>query len=225
MNESIGMCRPSGAPCDGFTLLEVLIAASLLGMLTIVLFGGLRFGTRAWQAAETSNANTDKVLSVQLFLTETVSAAYPMFVRLSPQDAHVEFDGNQERVRFLAPAKSLRGALEWVSIGTETLNGVRILGIWTKLELGTGERPRLAAVLLRGLKSFNVEYFGSYAPRDRPSWRHNWKGALMLPALVRMRATFVDGRIIWPELTIATHVSVDQACVYDELTNYCQGRI
>ena len=33
----------------GFTLVELLVAMTLLGFLTVLLFGGLRFGTRAWE--------------------------------------------------------------------------------------------------------------------------------------------------------------------------------
>ncbi len=32
---------------DGFTLVELLIAMTLVAMLSVLLFGGLRFGTRA----------------------------------------------------------------------------------------------------------------------------------------------------------------------------------
>jgi general secretion pathway protein J len=217
--------RHSTAESAGFTLLELLISVALLGLLTVVLFGGLRFGARAWEAAESSADGADKILSAQAFIADEVSAAYPMFVRVSPEDAYVEFDGSPRSVTFLAPAKSPRGALEWVTIGTEEMNGARALAVWTALELRPGSPPRLSVVLLKGLKSFEIEYFGTDTPQDRPSWRRSWKGELTLPTLIRMHATFANSRVIWPDLVVATHISVDQGCIYDQLTHYCQGRI
>ena len=207
----------------GFTLLELLITVALLSMLTVVLFGGLRFGTRAWEAAQTSADGGDKFLAAQAFLADRVSGAYPLFVRASPEDGHVEFEGNSGSVTFLAPAKSPQGALEWVTIGTQDMNGAPALAVWTALELSPGSRPRLAAVLLKKLTSFQIEYFGSDRPRDRPSWRLSWHHGLTLPTSMRIRATFADRRMIWPDLVIATHLSVDQGCKYDQLTNYVSG--
>ncbi|MDE2184068.1 MAG: prepilin-type N-terminal cleavage/methylation domain-containing protein [Alphaproteobacteria bacterium] len=209
----------------GFTLLELLIATALLAMLTVVLFGGVRFGTRVWETAESSAAGTDRVLAAQATLSNEIAAAYPLFIRVSATDAHAAFEGGPDRLTFLAPAKSPRGALEWVTIGTVTQNGVRSLAMWTALELSPDSRPRLAATLLKGVRSLDIDYFGAYSPRDPPAWRRDWSGAVTIPSLVRVRATLVDGHTVWPELTVATHVSVDQGCVYDQLTHYCQGRI
>jgi general secretion pathway protein J len=209
----------------GFTLLELMIAIALLAMLTLVLFGGLRFGTRVWEASETSITGTDRVLAAQAALSQEISAAYPLFIRESADTAHVAFTGGPDKMTFLAPAKSPRGAMEWVTIGTLEDNGARSLAVWAALELAPGARPRLQAVLLKGLRSLDIAYYGAPSPRDSPSWRSDWNGGVTIPTLVRIRATFVDGRITWPDLTIATHVSIDQGCVYDHLTHYCQGRI
>ena len=47
------LCRPRGHHRHrseaGFTLIELLVALTLLGLISVVLFGGLRFGTRAWE--------------------------------------------------------------------------------------------------------------------------------------------------------------------------------
>ena len=36
----------------GFTLLELLIAITLLGLILVLLFGGLRLGMRSWDAGQ-----------------------------------------------------------------------------------------------------------------------------------------------------------------------------
>ena len=34
-----------------------------------------------------------------------------------------------------------------------------------------------------------------------------------------------DRHLRWPDLVIATHPAVDQGCVFDQLTQFWQGRI
>ena len=47
----------------GFTLIEVLIAITLLGMIVMLLFGGIRLGTRAW---ESSSDRTGENASIEI---------------------------------------------------------------------------------------------------------------------------------------------------------------
>ena len=44
--------RAGQAAAHGFTLLELLAAIMLLGLLMAVLFGGLRLGARVWETAD-----------------------------------------------------------------------------------------------------------------------------------------------------------------------------
>ncbi len=45
----------------GFTLVELLVAMTLLAFLSITLFGGLRFGARSWEAVVDSSAERDHI--------------------------------------------------------------------------------------------------------------------------------------------------------------------
>ena len=52
----------------GFTLLELLISMSLLGLLMLGLFGGLRLGARVWEAGDQQSADRIRVEAVQRFI-------------------------------------------------------------------------------------------------------------------------------------------------------------
>ena len=69
------MTAPKGQ--RGFTLLELLIAMTLLGLIVTMAFSGLRLGTRAWEAAD---ARDHDVYLVQQMLRTRLGAAY-----LSPE--------------------------------------------------------------------------------------------------------------------------------------------
>ena len=52
----------------GFTLLELLIAMTLLGMILVLLFGGLRLGVRSWDASQKQVDSLNSVRSLESFL-------------------------------------------------------------------------------------------------------------------------------------------------------------
>ena len=52
------MTPRSAAAERGFTLIEILVAVMLLGLLMAALFGGVRLGVRAWEASGTRTSTT-----------------------------------------------------------------------------------------------------------------------------------------------------------------------
>ena len=54
----------------GFTLVELLVAMTLLAFLSIALFGGLRFGARSWEAVVDSSTERDQIAATQTFLRD-----------------------------------------------------------------------------------------------------------------------------------------------------------
>ncbi|MEE9250386.1 MAG: prepilin-type N-terminal cleavage/methylation domain-containing protein, partial [Alphaproteobacteria bacterium] len=62
----------------GFTLLEVLIAMTLLGLIMMLLFGGLRLGTRAW---ETNSDRVEEISQIEIshqIIRRMLAQAYPL---------------------------------------------------------------------------------------------------------------------------------------------------
>ncbi|MDH3594369.1 MAG: prepilin-type N-terminal cleavage/methylation domain-containing protein, partial [Rhodospirillales bacterium] len=55
--------RPGRPRSGGFTLVELLVALTLLGLIFVALFGGLRFGTRTW---ETGNQRSEAFAEVEV---------------------------------------------------------------------------------------------------------------------------------------------------------------
>jgi general secretion pathway protein J len=231
---------------SGFTLLELLIATTLLAFLSLLLFGGLRFGTRVWEKTETATTATNRVRAAQLVLSEEIAEAYPFYAGDDAPTKRVDFSGENQRVTFFAPSKTLPGSMDLVTIQTVPERGGVSVVIASKPELeGTRGVPS-HFTLIRGLKWFQISYYGS--PSSAPSssqpptttkaglganaaatakppaqWTSVWEGQQRLPELVRIRAAMAD-KSDWPDLVLSPRIEVDESCVLDQLTKYCQGR-
>jgi general secretion pathway protein J len=204
---------------SGFTLIELLVSVTLMAMLSLLLFGGLHFGTRVWEKATSAETIGNKVLAAQQSVSDAIKQIYPFFVLASPSDRHVQFDGEPGQLTFFAPARS--GGLDVVSI-TRDPNGTLVIN--SRPELATNIQANIThSVLLGNVTSFSASYFGAMTKGDPQQWYGSWHNARTLPDLIRIRATVKDAK--WPDLVVAPRISADQSCVYDQLTKYCTGRL
>jgi hypothetical protein len=99
--------------------------------------------------------------------------------------------------------------------------------------------------VISGLKWFQISYFGSPSPEGAtaqsgvtnkaglgasaaaaaaaaPQWTSVWEGQTRLPLLIRVRAKAAGNA--WPDLVVSPQTEVDESCVLDQTTYYCQGR-
>jgi len=208
----------------GFTLLELLVAIALLGLLSVALLGSTRFGIQVWARSENAMANLNRVRHVQTMLTEELTRAYPMFVASGSSEAHVAFDGDADSVTFLTPDQSLPGALTRVRIAISSNDAETVLTRSSTLELSASSSTE-KTVLLQRVKAVSLSYFGSDKIDVPPTWRNTWHNEARLPSLIRIRVAFADKTAgFWPELMVAPRLSADVGCVFDPLTKACLGR-
>ena len=212
----------------GFTLVELLIAMTLLGLLMVVVLGGLRFGARAWERNEAHTTATDDVRQAQTLLRREISRAYPYFIMKQEDlpNRHVDFQGGDDEMSFLAPAPAVLGGAgrARVTFRQADVGGRQGLVMSAAPELATGTQPA-SEVLLQGVKAVSFAYFGSDEPGGPSSWHDSWKQVKWMPQLIRITAEFEAGdERMWPELLVAPRISVDVSCTYDPLTKYCAGR-
>ena len=93
---------------QGFTLLELLIALTLLGLILVLLFGGLRLGVRSWDASQKQVDSLNSVRSLENFLRREMSVAYPYRWKAGPT-RRVAFLGERDKLSFVAQLPSRVG--------------------------------------------------------------------------------------------------------------------
>lgn len=207
--------RPRAAA--GFTLLELLLAITLLGLIAVLLAGGIGLGARVWERGEETADELAQLEVVQGFLRRQLSHAYPLRLRLPRGDTrrHYAFEGEPRALRFavLAPPQFGLGGFYILSIDDplgEEGRGLRLRARLYHPEMEEEPHPDevTETMLLEGFERAEFSYYGTTRRGQEPEWHESWEGARSLPLLVRLRIEFAPGdERYWPELVVAPQVS------------------
>ena len=194
----------------GFTLVELLIALTLVGMLSVMLVGGLRFGTRVWETGHERSESFAEIEAVHGFLRRQLSQA-----RLSAQaarspDAPADFAGAAARVRFtgtLSAYVGVGGLYRFELAPVERAEGKVLQLAWQIYRPDRSEwfdENAARRDLIEGIEAVRLRYFGTPEGAADPQWHDAWDSVTALPALVRLELDFPShDRRTWPELTVA----------------------
>jgi general secretion pathway protein J len=182
----------------GFTLLELLVALTIFGLLMAGLAEGTRFGLAAWRAQDAGDGRQSDLEAADRVLRHLVTQAMP-----GRAGAPAAFDG---RPGGLAWRSDLPGAgglapLRDVDVALGLDAGRRLVLRWTPHTLPPGQ-PRIAReeVVLAGLDHVEFAYWPA---GPSATWLRDWH-LPVLPALVRIRLVFPDGdRRHWPAIVAA----------------------
>jgi len=109
------------APCNqrlnrGFTLIEVLIALTLLSIMVVLLFGSLKICAESWEKGESKIAEVNEVAVVYNFFQRHLSAAKPLRNDFK-EESTFSFQGNIQSLQFVGefPASAGRAGYSFLS--------------------------------------------------------------------------------------------------------------
>jgi general secretion pathway protein J len=207
----------------GFTLPEVLIAVSLLALLSLMVVSGLHFGVRAWRKSSVVVSSVEEISFAQQFLRRSLTGAYPHLVGKGVQS--VDFKGSATELSFLGPVPQSvsPAARAHLIFHTEPSAGGMSLIVEIRPELMRSDARNaiITETLIDDME--NIKF--SYRAEGESDWRDQWMNKPHLPALIRIESEPREGdRRIWPTLIVSPGIDVDVSCRYDPLTKYCQGR-
>ena len=205
--------RPAGgaAAQRGFTLLELLVAISIFALLSVMMYGGLNFGARAWERAGAADTRQSDVLLVQDLLRRAFAEAQPVEVGGPRRRLRLAFEGSRDGVVFVGRMPAYLGPGGHYLIGLEVEGAGATRALTLRWEVFREERPDLEftdaaerEVLLLGVEGLRLRYFGAEDEALSPQWRPEWRNVETLPRLIRAEVEFDRGdRRLWPELTVA----------------------
>lgn len=104
----------------GFTLLEVLIAISIVGALLVIAFGGMRVAMAAWRQGETRVEAHQHIRAVAYTVTRALGAAYPYRAATGTSpELVVMFDATDKKLEFVtqSPPLPLQAPIAFTAVG------------------------------------------------------------------------------------------------------------
>ena len=174
----------------GFTLIELVVALGLAGLVSLILLQGIRFTATAYDRLARHADRLDDRASLESLLRRTLATA----LALPANGREATFAGQPDRLSF-------------VTVGDDGLYNFELAVADRELILTRRITPALAdpqrqrSVLATRLRAFRLAYFGAPSPADAPAWRDRWQGAAYPPQLVRITID-AEGDEAWPPIVV-----------------------
>jgi general secretion pathway protein J len=185
---------------SGFTLLEVLIALTILGFLLVGLTHGVRAGLALW-AAQQRLLNETAELDSAARVLRTILTRIPM-----PAGRPIaRLKGNTDSFAFVGELPTGFGDTRLADMRL-TLDHGRLALFWTPYRHQLSSVPAPSPIetdLIPRVAGIALAYYGPPTPSEPPRWQAEWD-ALYAPELIRVQLVFPAGDVRrWPDLLVA----------------------
>ncbi|HOW75883.1 MAG TPA: type II secretion system protein GspJ [Candidatus Competibacteraceae bacterium] len=187
----------------GFTLLELIVAITLMGLVLVVLYSGLRLGLKSWDGGEQRAEATNRLRLAQEFLRRQLTQSITAYQVNERQERNVAFAGRSDVIEFVAPMLAQLGQGGLYRVRIEAGDG-RLWIRWRPyLPTDPEAGEQRETVLLEGVSNVEWAYFGleqADGPESSPQWQWHsaWTNPQRRPQLVRLNLN-LQGEP-WPDL-------------------------
>ena len=194
----------------GFTLIEILLAISLLSLILLLLFSALFSANRSWAATERRIAQNDELRLVAEFIQRQLAEQSPLFWA-GQDDTDLLFSGARDALHFTAglPAHRGGGGAQALTLKvSREAAGERQLALYFQ-PVSAEQRPfdnhdAERVVLLADTARIELAYYGREEIEGQSTWRDEWRHAELLPELIGLTVYPARGRA-WPQMIIPLH--------------------
>lgn len=199
-----------GRPAAGFTLLEVLLATSLLAAALVLVFGILRAAGATVQRGEAIAARNERIRAVSQFLRHRIGGTQGTVFGLDPQTGRsLRFEGTAGTMRFVAdlPDYLGRGGPHLHELTVAGDGTGRALRVDFRMVQGDQLLPsaRPPEPLAQHLRNIEFSYRAIDVAGNLGPWLPSWEQTDALPQQVRVRISDVQGA--WPEMIVVLKLS------------------
>lgn len=198
------------ATSAGFTLIEVVLAMILVGLIMAIAVGGIRMSRKAAESGERRVEATNSIRVTQEFLRKQFSRTLPLaFATDRAQGRNFVFEGDDREITFVAPMPG------YLSSGGPYVQRLSI----ERGELRFHHRMLLdedpdaddaePVVLLDRIRRGRFEYRGIDDQGRLGDWDDDWEDPSRTPMMVRLSLEFErNSGLSWPLLEVPLLIDV-----------------
>ena len=220
----------------GFTLLELLVALTLLGAMLILIYSALNIGLRAWDTGEKRVTQASHQRVVQSFLRRELSQVFPVRWRGIPE-SKIAFEGGKDEIKFVSMltlgAAVREGGLQWghLYVADDAAPGgerrrtlfIKRSGFNLQAKDWDGLDAAKPIALIEGVKSFEIGYYGAENDTAEAQWTSEWTSALRMPQLIKITVQVDNGRDV-PPLVVSLRLGEEAGCSDNAFQRQCGPR-
>jgi general secretion pathway protein J len=176
---------------NGFTLLELILAITILGLLTLIIGNGFRLAIDSWEKGENETVWTQKFRVLSGLLSQQLKSSYPYEMEIDDEKV-VVFEGSADSVMFVTTlTDSGYGGFKWVRYSHKEgtlLYKEGLLPDKEMIEKISGDEEILDS---------NIEevQFTYYSP-DEEEWKESWDLSDKLPGAVSVKISYFQPFLI-----------------------------
>lgn len=216
----------------GFTLVELVVALVLLGAMMSLLYSGITFALRSWDAGDVNGRRTADRRIGENFLRRELTETFPLRWKDVAQ-VRFAFEGADHALRFVSsrPAGIAQGGLALVGIGVEddpahrgasNLVMRRVFADPDTEDFTPLEQAK-PSILVEDVASVEFSYFGAESDFAEPHWMAKWIYPARMPEVVRVRMKASDGTPL-PDVVVRLMLGEEAGCLETSLQRGCRPR-
>jgi len=197
----------------GFTLVEMLLAMTLMSMLMVLAYGGLRASTRATDRGQAILEESGRIRMAHQFVRKQLNQMVPLaFETSEDQVDRTVFEGSSNRIRFVAPMPGYLGfgGPQVQELSFQNSDDGLALVISHALLQGFEEEKlyeRDPIFLLDGIDQAEFQFLSLDEDGEFLSWSNQWDVPQEMPLAVSLSIEFnEDVYVSWPLLNASVRV-------------------
>ena len=177
----------------GFTLVEVLVALTILSMVLSIIFAAMSLGIRSWEKGSSIEETAQDLRALSMRLSNEIGSMYPYIIYINGAKTYV-FQGERERLGFVTTNENSmpdlpRGGTKWVNYFLDRDKGLvareKILPDSSVMEDKDGRLTEVEP----SIEDLRFQYLESSIWND--SWDANEKKGF--PEAIKVNLTFDEG--------------------------------
>jgi len=170
--------------CRGFTLVELLIALSILSFVMVLCASGFKFGIRVWERVDSQSVHIDNLQAVQGFLRTSVSHALirDRYQEESFEDEEIAkkpfenlFIGQPQQVTYVSysPQYGIDDYLYRYKLYFDKQNNALAINYSPyNIDIKNNNKP---LSIIEGVKKLEIKYFSGFQSDESDSgWLDKW---------------------------------------------------